>query len=267
MHILTARCDWTWRLIMTATAFAGFGICGAIFSLALFPLLVLWPHRASRQRAVTAVIHIFFRLLVGVLRAVGVMTLEVSGVEALRAGRPAVVVANHPTYLDVVVLLSLLPRGCCVVKGGHWRNPCMWGIVRAAEYLSNADPSALVRAGARQLAAGYTIIVFPEGSRSPARDRLHPFSRGFAHMALEADVPVVPVLIDCDPPTLTKSMRWYHVPARRFRMRIAVLEPLEPDALVTPEVPCPMAVRTLTRTVETHITEHLLAYGFIETRN
>lgn len=208
---MSARLDYAWRFCATGLAFVAFGVCGVLFSVLVFPLAWLWPHRASRQRAVTVVIHRFFRALVAVLRGLGVMELEVSGAEALRAAGPAIVVANHPTYLDVMVLLSLTPRACCVVKHVHWHNPCFWGIVRAAEYVSNADAIALVEAGAKQLAAGYTMIIFPEGTRSPAPNRLHAFSRGFAHMALKADAPIVPVLMDCDPPAFTRQMRWYDV--------------------------------------------------------
>jgi 1-acyl-sn-glycerol-3-phosphate acyltransferase len=262
-----ARVDYAWRLVATALSFVVFGVCGVVFSILIFPLACLWPHRASRQRAVTLLIHVFFRALVAVLQAIGVMELEVSGAAALRARSPSIVVANHPTYLDVMVLLSLTPRACCVVKNAHWSNPCFWGIVRAAEYVSNADPAELVEAGSRQLAAGYTMIVFPEGTRSPARDRLHPFSRGFAHMALKAGIPILPVLMDCDPPAFTKQMRWYDVPPRRFRMRVAALEPLALERLAAQDAPAALAARTVTHAVETHITEHLFDHGFVKTRN
>ena len=262
-----ARIGRAWRLIATGAAFSAFGICGVFFSVLVFPFAWLWPHRASSQRVVAAVIHGFFRALVSLLEAIGVMRLDVSGAAALSARTPAIIVANHPTYLDVVVLLSLIPRACCVVKNAHWGNPCFWGIVRAAQYVSNADPSELIEAGARQLAAGYTMIIFPEGTRSPGGDRLHPFSRGFAHMALHSRVPIRPVLIDCDPPAFTKSMRWYHVPSRPFRMRIAALEPLELQRMPEPGTPHTAAARVLAKAVQAHITEHLFAYGFFKTRN
>lgn len=264
---LRARLDYGWRLVATGAAFAGFGACGMLFSVVVFPFAWFWPHRASRQRVVAAVIHRFFRALVALLQAIGVMKLDVSGAAALRAAGPAIVVANHPTYLDVMVLLALTPRACCVVKRAHWGNPCFLGIVRAAEYVSNADPAELVAAGSRQLATGYTMIVFPEGTRSPGGDRLHPFSRGFAHMALKAGIPILPVLIDCDPPAFTKEMRWHHVPMRPFHMRIAVLEPLALDALVAHDAPPALAARAVTHAVQAHITEHLFAYGFFKTRN
>ncbi|MFT4064801.1 lysophospholipid acyltransferase family protein [Paraburkholderia sp.] len=264
---MIARLDYLWRFCATAMAFVVFGVCGVLFSVLGFPLAWLWPHRASRQRAVTAVIHWFFRALVAALRTLGVMELEASGAQTLRAGRPAVVVANHPTYLDVMVLLSLMPRACCVVKSAHWRNPCFWGIVRAAEYVSNANAVELVDAGARQLAAGYTMIVFPEGTRSPAPNRLHAFSRGFAHMALKAGAPIVPVLMDCDPPAFTRQMRWYDVPARAFRMRVNVLAPLGVDGLAAAATTPAIAARSVTDAVEAHITQHLFDYGFFKTRN
>lgn len=262
-----ARIDRTWRLLATGAAFTAFGTCGVMFSVLVFPVACLWPHRASSQRVVAAVIHRFFRALVWLLQRVGVMTLDVSGASAFSARGPAIIVANHPTYLDVMVLLALIPRACCVVKNAHWGNPCFWGIVRAAQYVSNADPSELIEAGTRQLAAGYTMVIFPEGTRSPGDDRLHPFSRGFAHMALHAGLPIRPVLIDCDPPAFTKRMRWYHVPSRPFRMRIVALEPLPLNRITAPDTPHAVAVRVVAKAVQAHITEHLFAYGFFKTRN
>lgn len=263
----TDRMERAWRLFATAAALAAFGICGALFSVLAFLFAWLWPHRASSQRVVAGVIHWFFRALLGLLETLGVMKLDVSGAQALRRGGPTIVVANHPTYFDVVALLALTPRACCVVKNAHWSNPCLWGIVRAAQYVSNVDPSVLIEAGARQLAAGYTMIVFPEGTRSPGGSRLHPFSRGFAHMALRAGLPVRPVLIDCDPPAFTKNMRWYDVPPRPFRMRVAVLEPFGLDRFSTPDTPQAAAARAVAQAVQAHITEHLFAYGFFKTRN
>lgn len=259
------RADYLWRLCATGASFLAFGICGILFSVLVFPFACMWPHPASRQRAVTTVIHVFFRSLVAVLQKLGVMKLDITNAAALRTRTPAIVVANHPTYLDVMVLLALTPAACCVVKQAHWRNPCFWGIVRAAEYVSNAAPAELVESAARQLRAGYTMIIFPEGTRSPAQNRLHAFSRGFAHIALNADAPIVPVLIDCDPPAFTKQMRWYEVPSRSFCLRVNVLEPIDAAAIATAHAPPAIAARTLTHAVQAHITQRLLEYGFFKT--
>jgi 1-acyl-sn-glycerol-3-phosphate acyltransferase len=240
---MTARLDYGWRLVATGMSFVVFGVCGLLFSLLAYPLARLWPHPASRQRIVTTLIHWFFRALVAALQRTGVMELDVEGVARLRASGPAIVVANHPTYLDVVVLLALTPSACCVVKNAHWGNPCFWGIVRAAAYVSNADPVGFVADCSRQLAAGNTMIIFPEGSRSPAPNRLHAFSRGFAYM------------------------RWYHVPSRPFRISVSVLDPVGVERLVIQEASPALAARSVTHAIEKHITQHLFEYGFFKTRN
>jgi 1-acyl-sn-glycerol-3-phosphate acyltransferase len=267
MHM---RFNYYWRWAATGFSMFAFGLCGLFFSLVLFPLTWVWPHRRSRQRIVTAIVNAFFRALVGMLKLLGVMKLDVQGLSKLRALRTAIVVANHPTYLDVMVLLALMPVACCVVKGAHWRNPCFWGIVRAAEYVSNNDPSELIEAGARALQAGYPMIVFPEGTRSPGAERLHPFSRGFAHMALSAGnptVPMVPVLIDCTPAAFTKGLRWYHVPQSAFHIRVVVLDPVHVDDWVEAGTAPMLAARTLTQRMQTHITQQLIEYGFFKTGN
>lgn len=264
---MSVRSSRGWRLFATGLSFTVFGLSGLLFSVLVFPFASLWPHRASRQRAVTTVIHWFFRALVDALKRMGVMELDIAGADVLRSGAPAIVVANHPTYLDVVVLLSLTPRACCVVKNAHWGNPCFWGIVRAAEYVSNVDPAGFVKDCRQQIAAGYTMIIFPEGSRSPAPNRLRAFSRGFAYIALEAGAPIVPVLMHCDPPAFTKQMRWYDVPERAFRITVNVLDPVGIDQLAPQEMPTALAARSVTRAVEAHITQHLFDHGFFKTGN
>jgi len=264
---MQARLSFYWRFLATGLSMLGFGLCGLFFSIVLFPFIWLWPFRRSRRRVVTAVVNGFFKALVAMLQVLGVMELEVQGLSKLRQLRTAIVVANHPTYLDVMVLLALMPVACCVVKGAHWSNPCFWGIVRAARYVSNADPSELIDAGARSLDAGYPMIVFPEGTRSPSQDALHPFSRGFAHMALKGGNPMVPVLIDCDPPAFTKEQRWYHVPERAFRIRVVVLDPVHADDWTDPGTAPTLAARTITYLMQTHITRHLIEYGFFKVGN
>jgi len=219
---MKARLNYGWRLVATGMSFVVFGVCGLLFSLLVFPLAWLWPHRASRQRVVTTIIHWFFRALVAFLQWVGVMELEVSGAAALRDAGPVVVVANHPTYLDVVVLLALTPSACCVVKNAHWGNPCFWGIVRAAEYVSNADPVALVEAGARQLAAGYTLIIFPEGTRT-AVDAPPNYKTGVAQVYVDCGVACLPV-------ALNSGLFWPRRTFMRYPGTLVVefLDPLPP---------------------------------------
>jgi hypothetical protein len=75
------------------------------------------------------------------------------------------VLANHPTLIDVVFLISLLPNADCVVKRVAC-NPFMRGPVRAAGYISNDDGAGLVDDCIAAVRAGGSLVIFPEGTRS-----------------------------------------------------------------------------------------------------
>lgn len=234
---------------------ACFAVGGLVFSLLVFPTLLLLPVSVRlRRRYAMALVHRGFAALVASCRALGVMRFEFQNVEKLRHLGRAIVIANHPSYLDVVVLLALMPRACCIVTSRHWRNPFFAGIVRSAGYLRNDGGPSLVSASRTSLADDVPLIVFPEGTRSPSRGRLGKFSRGFAHISLAHNCPILPVLIDCDPPAYTKQHRWYSVAPRRPTLRIRVLEhdigahvatsttnALDTSSLHNPQLPTPVA--------------------------
>ncbi|MDR5801390.1 1-acyl-sn-glycerol-3-phosphate acyltransferase [Caballeronia sp. LZ001] len=270
---MRARVSFAWRWIATGLIFLSFGMCGAAFSLLLFPLTLAWPHRTSAQFVSTRIVHLYFRALTALLQAIGVMRLEVdANVRNIKRG--AIIVANHPTYLDVMILLALIPSACCVVKHAHWRNPCFFGIVRATRYVSNRDHATLIEESVQRLCEGYSMIVFPEGTRSPANGGLHPFSRGFAHMMLamhaHADAPstsIVPVVLTCDPPVFTKERRWYHVPRRPFCFRVSLTGALDARQWSAPDAAPAVAARVLASGIQNHISQHLLKHEFPQAGN
>ena len=128
------------------------------------------------------------RELQGVLAALallGVIKLDLDREALARlGGTRAVIVANHPTLLDVTVLLAYVKQASCVVKHSLWRNPFLSVALRAAGYIPSNDPEQLLRDCDAALERGESLIVFPEATRSVPGEplRLH---RGAATIALE----------------------------------------------------------------------------------
>jgi 1-acyl-sn-glycerol-3-phosphate acyltransferase len=164
-----------------------------------------------------------FRAFVTYIQMVGILTLDIRQPELLRNTAGRVIVANHPTLLDVVLLVAQFPQADCVVKREAWSNPYLRGVVKAAGYIPNDEGQALVDACVRRIAQGRSILLFPEGTRSP-RHGLGRFQRGAAHIALAAGCDILPVRIRCEPPTLMRGQKWYEVPDR------AMTYTLEPGA-------------------------------------
>ena len=153
------------------------------------------------------------------MESFGLIKLEVLGAEHLKA-QGQLVVANHPSLLDVVYLISLIENTTSIVKSGMWINPFTAGTVLATNYIRNDAENPLAES-AQALADGDSLIVFPEGTRT---DPSKPFKlqRGAANIALLAKKDITPVTIHSDPPRLLKNQPWYEASRQTLRINPAV---------------------------------------------
>ena len=226
--------------------FLAFGIGAMVAAAIVWPLRRL-PLRTDTRREVWAqrVVHGAFRLFAWWAATLGLIRVSWIGAERLRGRGPRLIVANHPTLIDVVLLLTRLPQADCIVKTAARRNPFMRSIVTGAGYLANDHGDALVDACAERIARGRSVVLFPEGTRSP-RGGLRRFQRGAAHIALKSGCPIVPVVITCRPPILLKGQPWHDVPDRTPRFVLRVEEPIDPARYLDAETTLPVAARRLT---------------------
>lgn len=239
-----------WRLFVTGFCFAGFALGGTLLSAIILPVLAVLPGtRLTRRNRVRRAIGSAFGLLIRILCLTRTMYLQVSGIERLRAHPGTLILANHPTLIDVVVLLWLYPEACCVAKSTMWKSPFHWGVVRLSGYIDNGEPEALITDCTARLAAGESLLIFPEGTRTRPGQPPH-FLRGAAYVALANGRPILPVIVTCDPPTLSKDAPWYCIPPRAFCMTITVLEPLALENLVAEPESTAIGARHLTRALE-----------------
>jgi 1-acyl-sn-glycerol-3-phosphate acyltransferase len=230
-----------WRVVRTGTCFAVFGIGALTLGLLVFPLLLLLVRDAGRRRSrARAIIHRSFRMFVALMHRVGGFTYEITGRE--RLGRPGqLIIANHPTLIDVVLIIGLTPAGC-VVKEALFRNRYMRRVVEAAGYISNGSTPGMIEQASAALRAGDTLVMFPEGTRTRPGEPLA-FHRGAASVALQAAGFLTPVYITTDPVFLPKNQPWYHVPRTRPHLRLAVGNDV--DLAAYRDLPGPKASRML----------------------
>ena len=236
-----------WRIAGTGASFALFGAAGVALGIFVFPI-VKWSARDPREGEfrVQRLVHRAFRLFIRFMAALGLVEVSVQGEEILRDPRARLLVANHPTLLDVVMLGALLPQLDCVVKKQAWFNPFMCGVVRSAGYIPNDLGDHVLEVCADRLRQGHRLLLFPEGTRSP-KGGLSPFRRGAAHVALRCSMPLTPVSIRCEPPSLMRGQKWYDVPDGRMHFSIEVGELLEPRPMAEQREPRGAAARELTR--------------------
>jgi 1-acyl-sn-glycerol-3-phosphate acyltransferase len=205
----------SWRFVATVLGFAAFGVAAVLVNALYFlPLRVLMPAGAARQRWARAGIRVSFKVFLQLVELLGVIKLDLDREALARLGAGAVIVANHPTLLDVTVLLAYVKHASCVVKPTLWRNPFLSGALRAASYIPSNDPEQLLRDCDAALERGESLIVFPEATRSVPGEPLR-LQRGAATIALNSDAMLTIVHLRCEPVLLTKGDPWYRIPARR----------------------------------------------------
>ncbi len=243
------RLDSAYRVAATGFCFAFFGTGGLVLRLLVFPLVELFIRDPARRTQVSRrVIHHTWRFFVWLMRAVGVITVEVRGLERLR--RPGLLVLpNHPTLIDVVILVSLMPDVSCVVKSALLANPFTRGPVSAAHYVCNDAGIALIDDSLEALRTGNSLIIFPEGTRSPQGEPIK-LLRGAANVAVRARVDVTPVVIRCEPLMLGKGQKWYEVPPRPGHFTIEVREDVAIEQFLESGASEPLAARRLTQWLE-----------------
>ncbi len=215
--------DRLWRLLATWTCFACFGLGGVFLTLFVFPLVrLLYPQHSviiSRR-----IVSRGFCLFIGLLAKLGLVEFDIDGANILDRDHGCLVVANHPTLIDFVVIASLIDNCDCVVKPSMWSNPFTRGAVKAVKYIPGREAEEVIEQCHRSLSEGSVLLIFPEGTRTTEG---MPFrlQRAAANIALRAGIPMRMVHIDCQPCTLSKEEKWYTVPSRRptYKLRVGEL--------------------------------------------
>jgi len=217
-----------WLLFGKLVALALIFIGGAALALLVLPTLIIIP--GDQGERTQFLMHKFFRIYLKALQLFGLIRLEIINAGKLSGGGGKMVVANHPSLLDVVILMALIPRVQCIVKHEFWQHRFLGILMRQAGYIRNdLDPEVLVASCKTALDDGRCLIIFPEGTRTPP-GTLPRFHRGFANVATLTGTPIQLVYITCDPPYLFKGEPWWHVPPKKPLFRAIVGECLDANS-------------------------------------
>ncbi len=209
------------RVPAVTSAFAGFWFFAVVLAWLVLPLAALsvlaGDDRSARVLRCQRILALSFRGFHGYMRALRLVDARVQPLPPREPtdARGRVLVANHTTLVDVTALLATYPRVCCVAKDSIARSPFVGRLLRLCGFIP-AGHDLLNRGDAiteavRWLEAGFDVLVFPEGTRSPPGS-LHPFQRGAFEIAKRAGTAVVPIVMTCAPLALTKGLPFWRQP-------------------------------------------------------
>jgi 1-acyl-sn-glycerol-3-phosphate acyltransferase len=201
------------RLALTAALYGMLTVLG-LMSLTwnaaatlLYPLLNVDRGRSVGRAGVAGTYALFWRIAAGS----GMLRIDSAALDGLREERGLVVVANHPSMLDALILVARLPRAGCIMKAELMRNAFLGAGARLARYIRNDSARSLVRLAVEDLRRGGQLVMFPEGTRT-VRAPVNAFRPGVTLIAKLAKAPIQAVFIETDSPYLGKGWPIWRLP-------------------------------------------------------
>ncbi len=179
--------------LLSILSFFLYGFTSILTTLSL-PFIMLLPvSRKKKRNLVNQLLSFFARLII--YSGVHVRK-RYDGLENLDTSRPALYIANHSSSLDNLLVIMKHPKLVMMVKGWVYNSPFFGLAVRYAGYLHTGDDPEKNIEKIRQLASdGYSVLIFPEGTRSPD-GLLHRFHKGAFYLAERLGMDIQPMILN-----------------------------------------------------------------------
>ena len=169
-----------------------------------FAMLLHWllPRRIGQPLG-RFVARICFRVYLGILALLCGCRFDLDDLDRLRDEGPLVLVANHPSLLDAVLVLARVPNTVCVMKAALMDNPLFGAAARLAHFIRNDSALAMITSAGEELRRGACLLIFPEGTRTTTFP-VNPCLRTAGVIARRSKVAVQTLLIEFSTPYLGK---------------------------------------------------------------
>ena len=210
-------------------------LTGFILTIVLFPLSVmLWfiTYPFDQERVEFHWWMVFHGIIV--TRLIPFRNITIEGRNKASRGTAYVIISNHQSILDIIILNCLRYRFKWISKIENNKVPVIGWYLKMARYITvdrgNKESKAeMLDQAAEDLRKGISIMIFPEGTRS-ADNEIAPFKLGAFQLALMTDKSILPVVVDGTGNVLPKHGMVF---SRRQTLKIKVLDPVHPGSFGT----------------------------------
>ena len=176
------------RSILAVFCFFIFGIGDVILNFLLFPFI------KNNKELCSDIIHNTWRFFVNLMMFLKLFRLDVKKLEKIEN---KVIVSTHPSFIDIVILIALIPRSTCFVKKELAHNPILKNLVTSIFITNEVELDELKSESKKMLDRGFNVIIFPSGIRH-RRDEFPKIRKGASLVALNAGKNIVPVKMFSD---------------------------------------------------------------------
>ena len=198
------------RSILAVFCFFIFGIGAVILNFLLFPFI------KNNKELCSDIIHNTWRFFVNLMMFLKLFRLDVKNLEKIEN---KVIVSTHPSFIDIVILIALIPRSTCFVKKELAHNPILKNLVTSIFITNEVELDELKSESKKMLDRGFNVIIFPSGIRH-RRDEFPKIRKGASLVALNAGKNIVQVKMFSDRDFLFINQPFYAVSDRCVNFEI-----------------------------------------------
>ncbi|MDB5235136.1 MAG: phospholipid/glycerol acyltransferase, partial [Hymenobacter sp.] len=191
-----------WGLLKSVFAFAYFIFGALLLNITGFALKVLPFRKDSKKYFYHWLLSKFTGSLINVMSNVKKVYIKETGEDF---SRPAVIIANHQSFLDILLLVMQYPKLILLTSDWVWNSPFFGAVVKMADYYPAAQGAEEGLPILQQkVAEGYSIVIFPEGTRS-LDGTIQRFHKGAFYLAEKLGLDIIPILIHGSGATMRKG--------------------------------------------------------------
>lgn len=239
--------NFAWRVIATGLSFTLFGLGGLVLSYLIIPMINVSSASLSvRHLRTQYAISTLFKFFVMMMQSFGLITYKFNDIDKIIKSRGALIVSNHPTLIDIVVVVSRLRHCQLIVKQSLFRNFFIKRVLQNAGYIENRPSMETIEQIGKKIKQGHNFVIFPEGTRSTPGKPLN-LQRGAANISIRIGAPIVLVHINSSQSALGKGDKWYKVPKKKVQYSIKVGARVDPGDFLKDNITPSIAARRLTR--------------------
>ncbi len=146
-----------------------------------------------------------FRLFLRGCSAFGLIHLDLQDLDKLNTEEGIIIAPNHPSMIDVFLVLSRIKNASCLMKASLWNNILLGSGAKLAGYVNNDSITKMIRGSITELRSGSNLLIFPEGTRT-VNTPVNRLMEGIGLISAKARAPVQTVILKTD--SLYLSKHW-----------------------------------------------------------
>lgn len=204
------------RVFLIGFGFVLFGLVGLLGNIIFIPIVLLGLYKYKNVRFFSRdLVRLSWFLYLQSLRVFGVITYSFD--YKYQYKDRFLIIANHPSLLDVVFLLAHIRHANCIVKESLQRNIFLKFAIKASGYIANSTPEEFLEKSLQAFNEGETLIIFPEGTRTKKEINFH---KAASYLAINGANYLEMLYIQNHQYALKKGQKWYNVPKDKLAYKI-----------------------------------------------